>query len=803
MFYSLRSSSALLRVLATLVLLSGLHSAWAAKPLELSHILSAPVSLTSHFEVLEDPGHALTLQDVQSPAYAQRFQGGHPPAQSLSYGATRSAYWLRLSVRNNAYFPVHRMLEIANARLTQVDFYSHDVAGVSTAVATGMVTPFASRPYANRFFVFPVDLPPAAERTIYIRVLSTAPLFVPARIWEPGRFHVYERNDYQVQSIYFGMCLAMVLFNLLLFISLRDDIYIYYVSLIICTALSLASLNGLANEYLWPEATHWSDLTTSVGFCYCFFTALLFMRRMLKIKTYAPRLDRVIQVFAGLMVLLSIGFMVSVQGMFKPGSFLFALTLLLTLGTAIYFSVLRHRSAYFFLGSFAFLMAGIMVFVLRGFNVVPTNAWTLNGMQFGSALEMILLALAMADRFNRIRHDKVQAQQNALEAEYRLVTSLKRSERELEDRVAQRTTDLAQALESSKELRLHAEDARQAATQALDELRTAQTQLIQSEKMATLGQVVANVAHEINTPIGAVKASGKNISDALEDTLEGMPDLFQKLEPATIDLFKQLLLQYRAGNPILSTREERSLVRTVMSSLEDAGVENARKKASTLVQMGAKTVEPVYLPLLLHPESDHILRTAHGIASILNNTANINSAVEKVSKIVFALKSFSHVDQSEEKLEADIADGMETVLTIYQGQLKQGIDVVREFETIAPLLCLPDQLNQVWTNLIHNAIQAMMQQDGGADTSSLGTLTVGIRQQDNCAVVSVRDNGPGIPEHIRTKIFEPFFTTKPVGVGSGLGLDIVRKIIDKHQGRIELQTEVGVGTTFTVYLPYP
>ena len=782
MFYSLRSSSVLLRVLATLALLSGLHAAWAAEPLELSQILSAPVSLTPHFEVLEDPSNALTLQDVQSPAFAQRFQGGHPPAQSLSYGATRSAYWLRLSVRNNAYFPVHRMLEIANARLTQVDFYSHDVAGVSTAVATGMVAPFASRPYANRFFVFPVDLPPAAERTIYIRVLSTAPLFVPARIWEPGRFHVHERNDYQVQSIYFGMCLAMVLFNLLLFISLRDYIYIYYVSLIICTALSLASLNGLAKEYLWPEATHWSDLTTSVGFCYCFFTALLFMRRMLKIKAYAPRLDRVIQVFAGLMVFMSMGFMVSVQGMFKPGSFLFALTLLLTLGTAIYFSVLRHRSAYFFLGSFGFLMAGILVFVLRGFNVVPTNAWTLNGMQFGSALEMILLALAMADRFNRIRHDKVQAQQNALEAEYRLVTSLKRSERELEDRVAQRTNDL---------------------TQSLDELRTAQTQLIQSEKMATLGQVVANVAHEINTPIGAVKASGKNISDALEDTLEGMPDLFQKLDPATIDLFKQLLLQYRAGNPILSTRDERNLVRTVMSSLEEAGVENARKKASTLVQMGAKTLEPVYLPLLLHPESDHILRIAHGIASILNNTANINSAVEKVSKIVFALKSFSHVDQSEEKMEADIADGMETVLTIYQGQLKQGIDVVREFETIAPLLCLPDQLNQVWTNLIHNAIQAMMQHESGGNSSSLGTLTIGIRQQDNCAVVSVRDNGPGIPEHIRTKIFEPFFTTKPVGIGSGLGLDIVRKIIDKHQGRIELQTEVGAGTTFTVYLPYP
>jgi signal transduction histidine kinase len=807
MLFFCRSHNVFLWLLLAVGLLPGWCAATASVPMDVSRMHAAPVSLTSYFDVLEDPSRELTLQDVQTPAVAQRFQGANLPAESLSYGATRSAYWLRLLVRNSSPVPVQRMLEIANARLTSVDFYSHNAVGLSTAVATGMAEPFASRPYANRFFVFPVDLPPAAERFIYIRVLSTAPLFVPARIWEPNQFHGHERNDYQVQSVYFGMCLAMVLFNLLLFVSLRDSIYMYYVALILCVAVSLASLNGLAKEYLWPDATHWSDVATSVGFAACFITVVLFLRKMLQTKAFAPRLDRVLLGYLGLMVLMAVGFMLSVQSMVKPGIVLFAVGVLLTLATAIYFAVKRHRSAYFFLGAFAFLIVGILVFVLRGLNWVPTNAWTLSGMQFGSAMEMILLALALADRFNQMRHEGAQAQQSALEAEYRLVNSLKESERQLEERVAQRTTDLAQALQSSSDQRQQAEAARQSATVALEELRTAQTQLIQAEKMATLGQVVANVAHEINTPIGAVKASGKNISDALEDTLNAMPELFQTLDVSTTELFKKFLQQYRAGNPILSTRDERNLVRALMAVLEQAGVDNARKKASILAQMGAKTVEPDYLPLLLHPESDRILATAHGIASILNNTANINSAVEKVSKIVFALKSFSHVDQSEEKIEADIFDGMETVLTIYQGQLKQGIELVREYETIAPLLCLPDQLNQVWTNLIHNALQAMQQQKpaphDAVQQASPSTLTIAIRQIDQCAVVSVRDNGPGIPEHIRTKIFEPFFTTKPVGVGSGLGLDIVRKIIDKHQGRIELQTEVGVGTTFTVYLPYP
>ena len=118
---------------------------------------------------------------------------------------------------------------------------------------------------------------------------------------------------------------------------------------------------------------------------------------------------------------------------------------------------------------------------------------------------------------------------------------------------------------------------------------------------------------------------------------------------------------------------------------------------------------------------------------------------------------------------------------------------MRQYEEIPAISCLPDELNQVWTNLIHNALQAMNHE---------GTLTLGIRRIGDEAVVSVGDTGAGIPEAIRDKIFNIFFTTKPVGEGSGLGLDIVKKIIEKHHGRIDFKSEIGVGTTFFVYLPY-
>jgi signal transduction histidine kinase len=140
---------------------------------------------------------------------------------------------------------------------------------------------------------------------------------------------------------------------------------------------------------------------------------------------------------------------------------------------------------------------------------------------------------------------------------------------------------------------------------------------------------------------------------------------------------------------------------------------------------------------------------------------------------------------------ANLSEGIDTVLTLYQNQLKKGIEVKRNYTELPPVLCYPDELNQVWTNLIHNALQAM---------DYRGTLTIEVMQQEQHTCISITDTGAGIPAEIKSKIFEPFFTTKPPGEGSGLGLDIVKKIIEKHQGKIEVESIPGQ-TKFTVSLP--
>ena len=182
---------------------------------------------------------------------------------------------------------------------------------------------------------------------------------------------------------------------------------------------------------------------------------------------------------------------------------------------------------------------------------------------------------------------------------------------------------------------------------------------------------------------------------------------------------------------------------------------------------------------------------AYDISGLLEGTQIIANATDRASKVVFALKAYAHYDHSEAMIAANLVDGIETVLTLYQNQLKHGVDVRRNYQAIPPVTCYSDQLNQVWTNLIHNALYAMKYQ---------GALTIDALQQGEFVVVAITDTGVGIPDDIKSRIFDPFFTTKPSGEGSGLGLNIVRQIIEKHHGRIDVESVPGQ-TTFRVFLP--
>lgn len=325
----------------------------------------------------------------------------------------------------------------------------------------------------------------------------------------------------------------------------------------------------------------------------------------------------------------------------------------------------------------------------------------------------------------------------------------------------------------------------------MEELTNAQRELVQSEKMAMLGQLLAGVAHEINTPLGVIRSSGGNVQKALVEVRQNLPQLIAQLDEAQLTDFFTLLTLANPNELALTSREKRKKKRALRAELEARAVVSARIVADKLVDMGIHTVPEPLLPLLVLPERELILQQAYNFVRMGMNNNNVLTAVERASKIVFALKNYSRYGGNDDKIMSNITEGIDTVLTLYHNQLKHAVEVFTHYDELPETLCYPDELNQVWTNLIHNALQAM---------NFKGQLDITASQQAETIMVQVTDNGCGIPADIQDRIFEPFFTTKPQGEGSGLGLDISRQIIEKHDGHIWVESQPGK-TTFTVSLP--
>ena len=332
---------------------------------------------------------------------------------------------------------------------------------------------------------------------------------------------------------------------------------------------------------------------------------------------------------------------------------------------------------------------------------------------------------------------------------------------------------------------------RDQAESALEELKSTQTQMIQSEKLATLGQLMAGIAHEVNSPLGAINASSENIQYAVEKAGYLLPRVIKILTPELMEGFF-LLIKDNLTTERPTSREVRKLRRGLERRLEDLGVENADELADTLTEMNIFEVYEEIMPLIMHKHAGRIFEAALNLSLVRISNENIHQAVQRASKIVFALKKYSHQNAYEEMTSTDVQDNIDTVLTIYYNQMKYGVELVKNYEEVPEIKAYPDELNQVWTNLLHNALHAM---------SFEGKLEITVKQEGDEIVVAMKDTEGGIPEDIREKVFTPFFTTKKEGEGTGLGLDIVKKIIDKHQGSISFECEPDVGTTFFVRLP--
>lgn len=334
------------------------------------------------------------------------------------------------------------------------------------------------------------------------------------------------------------------------------------------------------------------------------------------------------------------------------------------------------------------------------------------------------------------------------------------------------------------------QQARLATEDALEELKNTQEALVLSEKLAGLGQLAAGVAHEVNTPLGAIQASVGPLKRLL-DEVAALLDRQDALDP---EAWARLLgaLQAPRKDLGIGSLEADEAMASLERHFSEAGVDDAEELADLLVEVGLTLEEPA-LQALLEADIDVAdLRVLYRMRSLLGAVETIANATQKASKVVRALKSYAHQpSQVDNRTEVTLQDSVDTVLTIYQNTLKYGISVERSIEDGVAVSANADQLMQVWTNLLHNAVDAM----GGR-----GRLQVTVSGTNTEAVVVLSNDGPAIPDDVQERIFQAFYTTKPIGKGTGLGLHLCQQIVSAHGGRMEVES-CDAWTTFTVRLP--
>jgi signal transduction histidine kinase/predicted CoA-binding protein len=320
--------------------------------------------------------------------------------------------------------------------------------------------------------------------------------------------------------------------------------------------------------------------------------------------------------------------------------------------------------------------------------------------------------------------------------------------------------------------------------------------LRQSEKMAQLGTLTAGIAHEINNPAAAAQRGANQLREEISRLQRaqlalagaGLPN--EALE-RLMDLDQ--LAQERAAQPLgLDSLDRSDREYEIETWLGDHGFENSWQLAPTLVDLGYETDQLEDLATTFPNDQIPVivewLEASYSIYSLL---AEISQGASRISEIVKALKSYVYLDQAPVQ-SVDIHEGLNNTVIMLRSKLREGVTVRREFDPNLPKIeAYGSELNQVWTNLIDNAIDAM---DGR------GEIILRTRYDDPWVTVEVEDTGPGIPEAIQSKLFSPFFTTKPVGKGTGLGLNISYKIVEKHGGDIKVYSHPGK-TRFSVRLP--
>jgi PAS domain S-box-containing protein len=870
--------------------------------------------ISDAFEVLADPSRELSLQQVMEPARQALFKPVKPGPTSTNFGLTRSAIWLRLTLQPDAAAPAAWLLELAYPPLDRLDLYVSQPGGGFAHQSGGDSLPFAGRAVPHRNHVLPLTLAPGVPVTLYLRIASEGTVAAPLSLWQPAALWKQDQMSYSALSLYFGLLIGLFAYNLLLFISLRDRVYLFYVVFVAWIAMSQAALSGIGAQFLWPAWSWWIAVSISASNAASGVFGILFARQFLASRTSMPRLDLVLRVeawfwLATVAAALLLPYVISV--------WMVTVLAIITVTTLVLVGIVSvrggHPGARYFLIAWAVLLFGVAVLALHNIGLLPSNAVTANALMIGSGLEMVLLSFGLANRINVAIAEKEQAQARSL-AEHEVVEALSQSQENYRAVLQERETILETSIVGIAFLT--PEGRFRWANQAMLEIFGAGGKPITSmepfymsreEYIRVGGDVAASIGRgevyetEIEvkqydgTPIW-ISLSGKSVSkrDLSQGTVWVMMNITprKKLEAELLrtssereailnsalvgivlsvarrhewvnEKFAQMMGYPRAeligqSSAYIHPNQEaweqfgRDARQTLITSGTFVDERQLRRRNGELfwVQMGGSCIRPhdpdsgviwTFLDITQRKRSEEDTREALVQQKELNELRSRFVAMTShefrtpLATILSAQELLKHYGERLDAIEK--ADILESIAAAVQRMMRmldrvlligkadaQMLDFVPRRLDLKPLCrhlaeearsqqpgsrCelllelapeLPDGLydekliRHIFGNLLSNAIKYSPQG---------GSVFFSVTREGSETVFVVADQGIGIPADEIGHLFESFHRARNVGAiqGTGLGLAIVKNAVSMHGGTIEVTSEVGQGTRFTVRLP--
>ncbi len=574
--------------------------------------------------IFEDKSGRMTLPEV---LHSGSFQPQSSDIPDL--GLSRSAYWVRLNLYNLS--PSDRIfLHIAHSEIDELDIYElTDNDQFSRIVRAGLSRKVDTRSQSTSEFAFPVQVPQFTKGSFYIRLRSTKQLRLPITAESSQGFYAQQLNRNLFIGGYLGIMLVMALYNFFIFFSTREKAYAYYVAYIILVALTQMAFIGMLAFTVFQDMPWLSSHSALYLTAFTAIAACEFMVRFIHMKDLYPGWMRVMRFFY---VALLLGLVIDLDAhssmayrVIQVGAGSFALFQLVVL---IHVAAQGSRPARYFLLAWISFLLGIISFIFKDFGILPFNDLTRFAMTIGSAVEVVLLSFGLADKINVLRQEKELSQANAIAMAKENELFVLNQNVDLERKVIERT----HALQETN-----------------DHLKRTQTQLVSAEKMASLGQLTAGIAHEINNPLNFISS---NLPPLKRDLLE----------------LKEVLDAYRSVTK------------------DGAGLEDVRALEERI----------------------GVDFTVNEVREILNC---IETGATRTSDIVRGLRTFSRLDEDDLKT-ADINEGLRSTVVVLGPQFRDVVQIEYELGDIPQVECYPGKLNQVFMNLLNNAAHAVKQRHG-------------------------------------------------------------------------------------------